>query len=545
MMGILNSLLKRKKETAVMKDIDMPPPPPPPHLSPFSKKLKEAPKTAELPKLKELKQPLKKLGLLQLPKFEEEKKMFRKEEKSAITALLEKPIHMKKKALDKKEKELKEREDTYKRDLDYLETLRRVHDNELRERRTILKQIENEIKEKENELLGKEERLVLEKKQISGDKRKYAKLDELEKSLKKKEDEILKQEHLFDQRSSDFEKSILASRKENDERRNELAELEKTNAKKALILKQFQEQIAKSKGQLQALLNEQKERLRQLAGAWMEKEKKLDAVTQFMGVADFSAQVNKIEADIAHLDKKDSEIISTVGKITSERQTIDKKEFETNKKMAYMDKLQKKLEYDRLMLAKDKEQIKKNMEKVARIKELKADLPSLEDMHEKLSKKINEEQRKLDQIMLQSVVSKEMLKDKEKELDRREGAMEKEFIHLKNKEQRYAEEAEEIEEKEFNEFVDLTKQKLSPKGIKSAEYFERKPKKIEAEPGKFDALIKNCRDAVEAGQLIAAKQFYSQLRDQFYSMKLEDGERRILLNTVRELYNDINLAMLR
>ncbi|MBI2130028.1 hypothetical protein HYU07_07420 [Candidatus Woesearchaeota archaeon] len=542
MMGILDSLLKRKKEAEAMKDIDMPPPPPPPDSSPFSMKLKEAPKKAELPKLKELKQPSKKL---QLPKFEEEEKKLREGERSAITALLEKPIDVKKKALDKKEKELKEREDAYKRDLDYLETLRRVHDNELRERRNILKQIENEIKERENELLGKEERLTFEKKQISGDKRKYAKLDELEKSLKKKEDEISKQEHLFNQRSSDFEKSILASRKENDERRRELAELEKINAKKALILKQFQGQIAKSKDQLQVLLTEQKERLKQLAGAWMEKEKKLDAVTQFMGVADFSAQVNKIEEDIANLEKKDSEIIATVGKITSERQTIDKKEFEVNKKLAYMDKLQKKLEYDRLMLAKEKEQSRRDREKAGRIKELKADLPSLEDMHEKLSKKINEEQRKLDQIMLQSVVTKEMLKDKEKELDRREGAMEKEFLHLKNKEQRYSDEAEEIEEKEFNEFVDLTKQKLSPKGIKSAEYFERRPKKVEAEPGKFDALIKNCRDAIESGQLIAAKQFYSQLRDQFYSMKLEEDERRILLNTIRELYNDINLAMLR
>ena len=182
--------------------------------------------------------------------------------------------------------------------------------------------------------------------------------------------------------------------------------------------------------------------------------------------------------------------------------------------------MQKKLEYDRLMLAKDKEQIRKDREKAGSIKELKADLPSLEDMHEKLMKKINEEQRKLDQIMLQSVVSKEMMKDKEKELGRRESAMEKEFLHLKNKEQRYAEEAEEIEEKEFNEFVYLTKQKLSPKGIKSAEYFERRPKKIEAEPGKFDALIKNCRDAIEAGQLIAAKQFYTQLKNQFYIIKL-------------------------
>lgn len=549
MMGILNSLLKRKKEAETARkdsDIALPPPPPPA----LSKVMQQTP---ELPKLKSFKKFIKKQAPLKLQKFEKEEKSIKEEEKEAIISLLEKPSKLKKKEKDlvKKERGLKTREEAYKRDLDYLETLRRVHDNELRERERILKQIETELNNRENELneretaLLKEERIMHGKKQISEIKIRHTKLNELEKLLKKKEDEILKQEQLFNQKTIDFEKSVLASRDGIEKRSEELLDLEKANAKKALVLKQFQEQIARSKEQLQNILVEQKERLKRLSDAWVDKEKKLNAVAKLMGVVDFPDQIKKIRDDMAELEKKDEEIVTTVRKITSERQMIDKKEFETNQKLAYMEKMQRKLEYERLNLAKEKEQLGKDKEKIARIKELKEKLPSLEEMHQKLMGKINEEQRKLDQIMLQSVATREMLKDKEKEINKKEVAMEKEFMLLKNKEQRYAEEVEEIEEKEFNEFVDAAKQKLSPIGIKSVEYFERRPKKIEAEPSKFDALIKNCHDSIGAGQLIAAKQFYNQLREQFYGLKLEERERKVLLNTIRELYDDINLAMLR
>jgi hypothetical protein len=56
--------------------------------------------------------------------------------------------------------------------------------------------------------------------------------------------------------------------------------------------------------------------------------------------------------------------------------------------------------------------------------------------------------------------------------------------------------------------------------------------------------VEECRQALERRDLDAARKLYNELRDEFQKVKVAPSERDIIYNSIRELYDDIHLAML-
>lgn len=57
-------------------------------------------------------------------------------------------------------------------------------------------------------------------------------------------------------------------------------------------------------------------------------------------------------------------------------------------------------------------------------------------------------------------------------------------------------------------------------------------------------LIDQCKAALDKNELQKARQVYNKLRDEFSHTKLSSHEKSVLYNSIRELYDDIHLAML-
>ena len=53
-----------------------------------------------------------------------------------------------------------------------------------------------------------------------------------------------------------------------------------------------------------------------------------------------------------------------------------------------------------------------------------------------------------------------------------------------------------------------------------------------------------CRHALERNDISSAKQLYAELRDEFSKLKIDAAEKNAVYNSIRELYDDIHLAML-
>jgi hypothetical protein len=58
------------------------------------------------------------------------------------------------------------------------------------------------------------------------------------------------------------------------------------------------------------------------------------------------------------------------------------------------------------------------------------------------------------------------------------------------------------------------------------------------------AKVDECRQALERNDLVAARRIYNELREEFTKIKADATEKSALYNTIRELYDDIHLALL-
>jgi site-specific DNA-adenine methylase len=58
------------------------------------------------------------------------------------------------------------------------------------------------------------------------------------------------------------------------------------------------------------------------------------------------------------------------------------------------------------------------------------------------------------------------------------------------------------------------------------------------------ALVDKARQALEHGEIAAAREHYNKVRELFNKEKLSPQEKSVLYTTIRELYDDIHLASL-
>ena len=64
----------------------------------------------------------------------------------------------------------------------------------------------------------------------------------------------------------------------------------------------------------------------------------------------------------------------------------------------------------------------------------------------------------------------------------------------------------------------------------------------EAEHLEFYHMIEQCKSLLQDNKVRDAKIIYKQLRDKFNASKIEASAKSTLYNSIRELYDDINLA---
>ena len=65
-----------------------------------------------------------------------------------------------------------------------------------------------------------------------------------------------------------------------------------------------------------------------------------------------------------------------------------------------------------------------------------------------------------------------------------------------------------------------------------------------ASKDELQARIDRCRKLIEGGNLENAKEEYNLIKDLFARSSLEPEEKSLVYNSIRELYNDIHLALL-
>lgn len=164
--------------------------------------------------------------------------------------------------------------------------------------------------------------------------------------------------------------------------------------------------------------------------------------------------------------------------------------------------LQKELKEQELRLIKQESGIRKNLTE--------------------LSKKLSEVRAKDEEVMRQVEFRKNLLH----EIKQRE-------LNLKKREDNLGRGV-------FQTYLNSELKKiLNPK-----EEIEIKDQKHEKEIAETYAEIELCKKILEKGKLREAQQAYKQIRKNFYNLKLEQNEKEILYNAIKELYADIQIMMI-
>ncbi|MBN1377226.1 hypothetical protein JW949_02735 [Candidatus Woesearchaeota archaeon] len=149
---------------------------------------------------------------------------------------------------------------------------------------------------------------------------------------------------------------------------------------------------------------------------------------------------------------------------------------------------------------------------------------------------------------------KDALKSKEKELDKVEEEKEKVEKDLEDKEELFGLRKIEIPRKnkkrshKDNDFEEFLKEKLGELRPEDASF----RKKVVGEDvvdyirnhPKIYEMSEKCRDSIRNGDIGAAKEFYEKLREIYEQSSLDGIEKSIIYNVIRELYNEIQLALL-
>ena len=184
--------------------------------------------------------------------------------------------------------------------------------------------------------------------------------------------------------------------------------------------------------------------------------------------------------------------------------------------------------------------LKREQEKIIKVKELRvntkklsAELRSIEKKLAKKSKILIDIPKREDEL---KQVEEELLK-KKTAIEKKEKNLELEKEQVKNKQKKYESEMDDLMDEEFHRYLQKNLSNISPSAsleIKDKEY----------QHNEIYVLIDNCRGFIDSKDFGAAKELYNKIRSQFTTLDLKDTEKQILKNTIKELYQEINLASL-
>ena len=115
-------------------------------------------------------------------------------------------------------------------------------------------------------------------------------------------------------------------------------------------------------------------------------------------------------------------------------------------------------------------------------------------------------------------------------------------------EKEFEKEKSKLEDEEFHFYME---QKMSGKAEEkpgaAAEHIEKVQERLkipEVDQAKIYTLISRCRDLIQQGNIEEAKKLYNDIRQRFYKLEMSTKEKDALKNTIRDLYDSINLAVI-
>jgi hypothetical protein len=233
-------------------------------------------------------------------------------------------------------------------------------------------------------------------------------------------------------------------------------------------------------------------------------------------------------------EKKDAkELLEQVPILKRKKTMLENKSSkldELSKSLSEKEKLLKTQEQDLLKREKEAEKIlKREKELSLSEKELKLKWDEYE-VHKKQIRLMQKENEELNKLLISEKkdfdVLRHDLEDEEKSV------------------------AERLRETRLLEEDLLSKEKSNlnkPKPFNmTSEVFEENDdftKSISPDVKQLFLMIQQCKDMLENNQLVDAKNYYRTIKEKFSKSKMESREKEIVYNTIRELYDDISLAL--
>ncbi len=152
----------------------------------------------------------------------------------------------------------------------------------------------------------------------------------------------------------------------------------------------------------------------------------------------------------------------------------------------------------------------------------------------KLISKENELQNKLNELSRKIIESKEIDSKIQQDINKNKETL----LKIKQEQAELDNKRLELEKKGFEMYL---KEKLNE--LKESKF--KKPEKLNVLKNKeIYRLIDLCRKQINASELNKAQETYSKIRELFYTLNVDEEEKDMLFNTIKELYADINIKLI-
>jgi hypothetical protein len=369
-------------------------------------------------------------------------------------------------------------------------------------------------------------------KELSGERKRSAKLvkDKLDQEVKRR---LTKQKESFQHAREQLEaakKEYLARKKEYEDVTKSLADREK-----------------------KLMLSEQKSH--QTLGEIKEERKRL---------ADERDDAKKVLKDAAHVRKQWEEMKKLDSQTKQNLEVLTKKEIDLSRHEETLRQREKKIAADVTKTAAEQEKLKVAKEdhakSAAQAKKLESETEKMiADAEQRAKESLDEERASRDRIkaeMKKLEAARKQVEGIRQQIDKALAKV------IKNKKsvssavalrkqleesilgarQGLAKERKDMDEQSYKSYLD-TKIETTPIGQpdrdSSNEVMDVRSKQLP-----IYAKVEDCRQALESKDLEKAKRLYAELREDFQKAKVPAEERSVLYTNIRELYDDIHLAML-
>lgn len=313
--------------------------------------------------------------------------------------------------------------------------------------------------------------------------------------------------------------------------------------------------------ELQKTLNVQLEELENKRLELEEKEKVLNKKSDELKRKDIDVKrILEKEVEINDLkitlDTKDSELKKKESSINRREKTVEERirRYETLK--AEIDRHRKLETFEKQISLKESKLSEKQAtlnEKESYLKarddELKIKEKSLKELQKDLDLKLkNYKKDKTSELEKKEKSLKTLeneITDKQKELDNYKNDLENSRVNIKK-------EAQKVEDEEFNLLMseEKIKQKYGTADVPSSISFDDMEKLDEVmampelEQAEVYRLVTRCRELLRKKNYDNAKNVYNEIKERYAKLDIDSEEKQIIYNTIRELYDDIRLAMI-